>query len=595
MAGSGGEDDDDSRGDGSHHEGVVRSTGNEGRMSYSDRLKANVRFDQRLKRNVLEITLEKTSIEADAEVSQEAIAKVFKTLGINIETEVEGSQVHFKGMTSVISVWMKAGVNIERFCKDISIKVSNGVMTGMIRPAGKKDVTVSIVGLDFNTPDSFVMDYVNKFGIVINNTVIYSKNESGPLRGKYTGERRYQVDFSKSNRQMGTYHLIDGCKVRVYYRGNKKTCGRCHKMASECPGEAVAKNCALGGGARVLLTERMKQLWAEIGFVPTNFELEATDKTEDDIEQATKDIPIIRENNFPPNIQRPEHSARDIEQLGGITIRNFPKTLNENQIHTFLVDKGLPIDHDKQNIRVSIGPRNTYVVVDGLSSTDTQQVFHAIHFHESKQKFFDDVPLYCKVMRNLTPEKKVENKANKEAVIDNTIDTLTTDTPNEPQTNHQEKPMIPGLPETDRLKVKKKQKKKKNKSTEKETNEKKEMSRQDFLVTAPKSTTLSVETGEFVFSDYPESVNGDDESDNADSDDSEDNFEDSREELSDSNDSPKVSPDLFTPASFKSAFAKITQAQSSSKPTSTPRRQKRSAPSPADSDLVKKTRRPKKK
>ena len=228
------------------------------------------------------------------------------------------------------------------------------------------------------------------------------------------------------------------------------------------------------------------------------------------------------------------------------------------------MDKGLPIDHDKQNIRVSIGPRNTYVVVDGLSSTDTQQVFHAIHFHESKQKFFDDVPLYCKVMRNLTPEKKVENKANKEAVIDNTIDTLTTDTPNEPQTNHQEKPMIPGLPETDRLKVKKKQKKKKNKSTEKETNEKKEMSRQDFLVTAPKSTTLSVETGEFVFSDYPESVNGDDESDNADSDDSLDNFEDSREELSDSNDSPKVSPDLFTPASFKSAFAKITQAQSSS-------------------------------
>ena len=121
------------------------------------------------------------------------------------------------------------------------------------------------------------------------------------------------------------------------------------------------------------------------------------------------------------------------------------------------------------------------------------------------------------------------------------------------------------------------------------------MSRKDFLLTGPNSTTLSVETGEYVFSDYPESVNGDDESDNADSDDSEDNFEDSREELSDSNDSPKVSPDLFTPASFKSAFAKITQAQSSSKSTPTPRRQKRSAPSPVDSKLVKKTRRPKRK
>ena len=124
-------------------------------------------------------------------------------------------------------------------------------MTGMIRPAGKKDVTVSIVGIGFNTPDSFVMDCLSKFG------VIYSKFESGPFRGKYNGERKYQVDFTKTNRHMGTYHLIDGCKIRVYYRGNKKTCGRCHKLASECPGDAVAKNCALGGGDCVSLSDHM--------------------------------------------------------------------------------------------------------------------------------------------------------------------------------------------------------------------------------------------------------------------------------------------------------------------------------------------------
>ena len=79
-------------------------------MSYSDRLKTNVRFDQRLKRNVLEITLAKSNAEADAEISVEAIAKVFNTLGIKIEMDVEGWQVHFRGMTSLISVWMKAGV-----------------------------------------------------------------------------------------------------------------------------------------------------------------------------------------------------------------------------------------------------------------------------------------------------------------------------------------------------------------------------------------------------------------------------------------------------------------------------------------------------
>ena len=88
----------------------------------------------------------------------------------------------------------------------------------MIRPAGKKDVTVSIVGIGFNTPDSFVMDYLSKFDVIVNNMVIYSKFESGPFRGKYNGERKYQVDFTKTNHQIGTYHLIDGCKIRVYYR-----------------------------------------------------------------------------------------------------------------------------------------------------------------------------------------------------------------------------------------------------------------------------------------------------------------------------------------------------------------------------------------
>ena len=35
---------------------------------------------------------------------------------------------------------------------------------GVIRPAGRKEVTVSIKGLDFNTPDTFVFEYRGKFG-----------------------------------------------------------------------------------------------------------------------------------------------------------------------------------------------------------------------------------------------------------------------------------------------------------------------------------------------------------------------------------------------------------------------------------------------
>ena len=209
--GGGPHDPDDQHGSAVGNVGDVRqqAVGEQGdKMSYSDRLKTNVRYDQRLKRNVLEITLEKTGKDAENEdVEEEDIARVFKTLGIDIDSQVQGSQLHYKGKSSIISVWMASGVNLDKFCKDVNIKVTRNVMTGMIRPAGKRDVTLTIDGLDFNTPDNFVIDYLNKFGVVLSNTVVYTKYDKGPFKGKFKGERKFQVDFSKSKRQMGTWEI----------------------------------------------------------------------------------------------------------------------------------------------------------------------------------------------------------------------------------------------------------------------------------------------------------------------------------------------------------------------------------------------------
>ena len=81
--------------------------------SYSDKLKANVRYDQRLKRNVLEITLEKTNDDAVIDnVGPEDIARVLKTVGIDLVSQVQGYQVHYKGRFSIISIWMAAGVSL---------------------------------------------------------------------------------------------------------------------------------------------------------------------------------------------------------------------------------------------------------------------------------------------------------------------------------------------------------------------------------------------------------------------------------------------------------------------------------------------------
>ena len=106
----------DSEGLASDQSGPVQSS----KMSYSDRLKTNVKYDHRLKRNVLEISLEKTGTEGDlSDVDQTAIARVFKTLGIDIERQVEGYQIHYKGNFSIVSVWMVARILISKLCQGI--------------------------------------------------------------------------------------------------------------------------------------------------------------------------------------------------------------------------------------------------------------------------------------------------------------------------------------------------------------------------------------------------------------------------------------------------------------------------------------------
>ena len=73
-------------------------------QSYADRAKMNLRFDQRLKRNVLEIEIEKINVNDEMILSQEAIAKLLGTIGMNINTHLEGYQVSYRGKSGKIAV-----------------------------------------------------------------------------------------------------------------------------------------------------------------------------------------------------------------------------------------------------------------------------------------------------------------------------------------------------------------------------------------------------------------------------------------------------------------------------------------------------------
>ena len=356
---------------------------------YSDKLKTSVSWDNRLKRNVLEISLEKDE-GCQESLDQVSILRLFRTLGIDTEKEVEG---YFQRNKS-LHVWLLNGINLDKFCKNEGIRVSTGIKTGFIRPSGKKEVTVTVSGLDFNTPDTFVMSYLNRFGKASTDKVIYDRYKEGPFIGKFNGDRKYQVDFTESDVFMGTFHLIDGSRVKVFYPGNRKTCGRCHQTADTCKGEAIARDCEENGGSRVDLATHMKQLWIKVGFQPHEFNLDA------DNDRA--DVQILDKNAFSPQLRRPASTQSDLEKLDGLSLKNFPRTLSREQIITFLVSKGLPSDF--QTDLIAIGKHGN-VEISNLDTTLCQTLLKNIHFSETREKFFGK-PIYCRAIRQMTPVKE---------------------------------------------------------------------------------------------------------------------------------------------------------------------------------------------
>ena len=81
------------------------------KISYADRLKTNVKYDHRLKRNILEITIEKHNKDMRVEMSDELIARILRSVGIDVAKELEGFQITY-GKVCIISAWMSAGISL---------------------------------------------------------------------------------------------------------------------------------------------------------------------------------------------------------------------------------------------------------------------------------------------------------------------------------------------------------------------------------------------------------------------------------------------------------------------------------------------------
>ena len=170
-------------------------------------------------KNVLEVVLEKDE-RGSFNVSEIDCARVMRKIGLDQRpgVHVESVQICPNGR-GLLLITLKKEVPIERFCRyDVLEVTESGIRAVLVKPAGKREVVVTIKGLHPNTRDDGVVDYLSKYGKLVNSKVIYGMFGEGPLKGIRNGDRSYKIEI-KPNNNIGTYHVIDGQKVTARYSG----------------------------------------------------------------------------------------------------------------------------------------------------------------------------------------------------------------------------------------------------------------------------------------------------------------------------------------------------------------------------------------
>ena len=126
---------------------------------------ASLNTSVRDKKNLLEIRLDRSDFNVNFNLVQTELDHLLTRLGI------DGS--HFLGVSccpegkGVVYVTLHPSVNIQRFLnRSECFELKEGIRTGIIRPAGKKEQSVTISGLHPNTKDQAVVKYLSAHGKV---------------------------------------------------------------------------------------------------------------------------------------------------------------------------------------------------------------------------------------------------------------------------------------------------------------------------------------------------------------------------------------------------------------------------------------------
>ena len=136
---------------------------------------------------------------------------------------------------------------------------------------------------------------------------------------------------------LGSYHIIDDTKVSIRYRGQSRTCAKCHKAALGCPGLGMAKDCT---AQRVMLSDAMKSHWKEIGFEPDQSVGYDVLEEEDDI--------VVQIGKINKKVDRTLGELNG--NYCGIKVVGTDHDENLVELHSLLVEYGLPDEKKVQDL-----------------------------------------------------------------------------------------------------------------------------------------------------------------------------------------------------------------------------------------------------
>ena len=342
-------------------------------------------------KNVLEVVLEK-DVRGPFNVSDLDCARVMRKLGLDSRpgVHVESLQICPTGR-GVILITLKKDVVAQRFCRyDVLEVTESGIRAVNVKPAGKRELVITMRGIHPNTRDDGVLDYLSKYGRIVTDKVVYGVFTEGPLKGFRNSDRAYKIEL-KPGVNIGTYHAIDGVKVTARYQGQQQTCARCFATPQSCPGRGIARNCDAAGGPKVEFSDYIKNLWNTIGYSPENVEL--SDKLVDDCEEAGE-VKEQEGGHFTPNKQ--PSTATATESFAGVKIKTFPREADHGAIVELLVSAGLP-ESEKDNIAIK---PNGSVTISNLENKVARSLISNLHNKKVMGR-----RIFCNGIVPLTPQK----------------------------------------------------------------------------------------------------------------------------------------------------------------------------------------------